>query len=251
MKFIKQRIGNNFSRLLKRHPNITILDQRKLKPFFTANKLLSKSSFQLINFCFTHATKHQHKRNLHSSTQLFAVKKHDFELKYIGNTDQTPLTFDIVTNSTLSEQKVKSVSIITTGHEKDRFTVMLACRWDKTKLLPYVNERHCQRMQTYRKGLLSDVRRKGEWTEDFCRTGWRPCEERLAALLQRSVVKQHTFTGSGQICQVEPGPDSSQHLRLTYNALLFFFFFFQYQEYLNFILCFNAIILKNQIERAF
>ena len=32
-------------------------------------------------------------------------KKHDFELKYIGNPDQTPLTFDIVTNSTVSEKK--------------------------------------------------------------------------------------------------------------------------------------------------
>ena len=50
-------------------------------------------------------------------------KKHDFELKYIGNADQTPLTFDIVTNSMVSEKGVKSVSILTTGHEKDRFNV--------------------------------------------------------------------------------------------------------------------------------
>ena len=65
-------------------------------------------------------------------------KKHDFELKYIGNVDQTPLTFDIATSSTVSEKGVKSVSILTTGHEKDRFTVMLACLGDGTKLPPYV-----------------------------------------------------------------------------------------------------------------
>ena len=52
--------------------------------------------------------------------------------------DQTPLTFDIVTNSTVSERGVKSVLILNTGHDKDRFTVMLACLGDGTKLPPYV-----------------------------------------------------------------------------------------------------------------
>ena len=65
-------------------------------------------------------------------------KEHDFELKCIGNADQTPLTFDIVTNSTMSEKGVKSIPILSTVHEKDRFTVMLACLGDGTKLQPYV-----------------------------------------------------------------------------------------------------------------
>ena len=65
-------------------------------------------------------------------------KEHDFHLKYIGNVDQTPLTFDIVTNSTISEKGVKSVPTLSTGHDKDRFTVMLACLGDGTKLPPYV-----------------------------------------------------------------------------------------------------------------
>ena len=65
-------------------------------------------------------------------------KEHDFDLKYIGNADQTPLTFDIVTNSTVSAKGVKSVPILSTGHDKDRFTMMLACLGDGTKLPPYV-----------------------------------------------------------------------------------------------------------------
>ena len=65
-------------------------------------------------------------------------KEHDFDLKYIGNADQTPLTFDIVTNSTISENGVKSVPIMSTGHDKDRFTMMLACFGDGTKLPLYV-----------------------------------------------------------------------------------------------------------------
>lgn len=65
-------------------------------------------------------------------------KQHNFELRHIGNADQTPLTFDIVTNSTITEKGIKSVPIITTGHDKDRFTVMFACLGDGMKLPPYV-----------------------------------------------------------------------------------------------------------------
>lgn len=65
-------------------------------------------------------------------------KKHDFELKYIGNADQKPLTFDIVKNSTVSEKEVVSVWILTTGHEKDRFTVMLPCLRGGSKHPPYI-----------------------------------------------------------------------------------------------------------------
>ena len=65
-------------------------------------------------------------------------KKHEYELSLIGNVDQTPLTFDMPANSTVDSKGTKSVSIMTTGHEKDRFTVMLACLGDGTKLPPYV-----------------------------------------------------------------------------------------------------------------
>lgn len=65
-------------------------------------------------------------------------KEHDFDLKYIGNADQTLLTFDIVTNSTVSDRGAKSVPIVSSGHDKERFTVMLACLGDGTKLPLYV-----------------------------------------------------------------------------------------------------------------
>ena len=47
-------------------------------------------------------------------------KEYDFDLKYIGDADKTRLTFDIVTNSTVSEKGVKSVPILSTVHDKDR-----------------------------------------------------------------------------------------------------------------------------------
>ena len=105
-------------------------------------------------------------------------KKHDFELKYIGNADQTPLTFDIVTNSTVSEKGVKSVSILTTGHEKDRFTVMLACLGDGTKLPPYVifKRKTLPKNANFPKEVIVRCQEKG-WmdqglVQDWLRTVW-------------------------------------------------------------------------------
>jgi len=65
-------------------------------------------------------------------------KKYKFKLSLIGNADQTPLTFDMPANSTVDSNREKTVSIMTTGHEKDRFTVMLPCLGNGTKLPPYV-----------------------------------------------------------------------------------------------------------------
>ena len=101
-----------------------------------------------------------------------------FELKYIGNADQTPLTFDIVTNSTVSEKGVKSVSILTTGHEKDRFTVMLACLGDGTKLPPYVifKRKTLPKNANFPKEVIVRCQEKG-WmdqglVQDWLRTVW-------------------------------------------------------------------------------
>ena len=57
----------------------------------------------------------------------------------IGNADQTPLTFDLPSEFTANEKGARTISIKTTGHENTRrFTVMLACMSDGTKLPPYV-----------------------------------------------------------------------------------------------------------------
>jgi len=64
--------------------------------------------------------------------------KYKYEFSLIGNADQTPLSFEMPANSTVdSKGKKKTVSVMTTGHEKDPFTVMLACLGNGTKLPPY------------------------------------------------------------------------------------------------------------------
>uniref|UniRef100_K7GC97 HTH CENPB-type domain-containing protein n=1 Tax=Pelodiscus sinensis TaxID=13735 RepID=K7GC97_PELSI len=65
-------------------------------------------------------------------------KQHCYDLSLIGNADQTPLNFDNPYNRTLEVKGAKTVSIATTDHEKSRFTIMLACMADETKLPPYI-----------------------------------------------------------------------------------------------------------------
>ena len=74
--------------------------------------------------------------------QQFIIKmrrEKDYPLSLIGNADQTLLTFDMPADSTIDFSGTSSISIKTTGHEKNRFAVMLACMADGTKLLkPYI-----------------------------------------------------------------------------------------------------------------
>ena len=93
-------------------------------------------------------------------------KKHEYELSLIGNADQTPLTFDMPANSTVDSKGTKSVSLITTGHEKDRFTVMLACLGDGTKLPPMwcLSEKLCQKIWCCHGVSMFALKPKGGWT---------------------------------------------------------------------------------------
>lgn len=65
-------------------------------------------------------------------------QRNDYALDQIGHADQTPLTFDIPYTTTVATKGDRSISIKTTGNEKNRFTVMLACTANGGKLPPYV-----------------------------------------------------------------------------------------------------------------
>ncbi|ESO90885.1 hypothetical protein LOTGIDRAFT_163773 [Lottia gigantea] len=66
-------------------------------------------------------------------------KKNGFDLSQIGNANQTPMTFDLPSASTITTKGDKTVHLRTrTGNEKNRFTLMLACTADGGKLPPYV-----------------------------------------------------------------------------------------------------------------
>lgn len=65
-------------------------------------------------------------------------KMRNYPVKCIGNMDETAVYFDMPGNSTLHHKGEKSVIIRTTGHEKEKVTVMLAAMADGRKLPPVV-----------------------------------------------------------------------------------------------------------------
>jgi hypothetical protein len=52
--------------------------------------------------------------------------------------DETPMAFNLPSNTTVEHSGSKTVSILSTGHERSNFTVVLACMADGTKLPPVI-----------------------------------------------------------------------------------------------------------------
>ena len=76
-----------------------------------------------------------------TSFHRFVIRKRkmqDYALGQIGNMDETAVYFDMPGNATLHHKGEKSVIIRTTGHEKDKITVIVAAMADGRKLPPVV-----------------------------------------------------------------------------------------------------------------
>ena len=76
-----------------------------------------------------------------TSFQSFVIRARrskNYSLVNIGNMDETPVWFNMPTSKTVDSVGAKTVLLKTTGHEKTRFTVVLACLADGTKLKPMV-----------------------------------------------------------------------------------------------------------------
>ena len=76
-----------------------------------------------------------------TSFQSFVIRARrskNYSLVNIGNMDEMPVWFDMPTSKTVDSTGAKTVLLKTTGHEKTRFTVVLACLADGTKLKPMV-----------------------------------------------------------------------------------------------------------------
>ena len=65
-------------------------------------------------------------------------KSQQFHQRAIGNMDETPMFFDMPGNRTVDVKGASTVSIKTSGAEKQHFTVILLCLAHGTKLKPAV-----------------------------------------------------------------------------------------------------------------
>ena len=66
-------------------------------------------------------------------------KKLCFEIGQLGDMDEVSLTFDVPSNKTVDVKRAKTIMIKTSGNEKTRYTGVLACSADGTKLPPLLS----------------------------------------------------------------------------------------------------------------
>lgn len=66
------------------------------------------------------------------------IRMEKFDSCNIGNMDETPLWLDMPGDTTVTRVGDRTVSIRSTGHDKGRFTVVLAAMADGRPLKPYV-----------------------------------------------------------------------------------------------------------------
>ena len=107
--------------------------------------------------------------------QSYVIKmrqKYDYNMSQIGNADQTPVTFDLPSETTVSIKGARSVTMRSTGNEKNRFTVMLGCMADGTKLPPYVVfKRKTMPKDKFPSGVIVRVQEQG-WFNDSLMDDW-------------------------------------------------------------------------------
>jgi hypothetical protein len=64
--------------------------------------------------------------------------KTDIDLHYVGNTDEVPVSFDMMGNYTMAKKGIQYIKITTTGQEKCFFTVFLCNTADGAECDPLI-----------------------------------------------------------------------------------------------------------------
>jgi len=106
------------------------------------------------------------KQNVFLSYVLYRRIQHDYPLKYIGNMDETPMWFDLPSNTTIDYKGTKTVTIHTIRHEHLFFTIVLACMADSSKLLAiYIFKLKNLPKENFSYGIYIRVNEKGWMNE--------------------------------------------------------------------------------------
>lgn len=126
-------------------------------------------------------------------------RKHNYPMSAMGNADETPVFFDMVSNNTVNEIGAKTVTIKTTGNEKLRVSVMLTALADGTKLPPYmILKRKTMPKEKFPKGIFVRCQEKGWMTsslmKDWLNIVWnkRPNARQQRAMLVLDSFRGHT-----------------------------------------------------------
>ena len=148
---------------------------------------------------------------------------HNYPLHLIGNMDEVPVQFDMPSNRTVNAVGDKTVKIRTTGNEKNRLTVVLACAGDSSKLkqlvifkgktMPKIQNKH---------GVVVTVQEKGWMDSDtmkiWIKKVWRACIGGLSRRRSLLVFDSSKVLQPLDICLNKPFKDRLRQRWMTWMA---------------------------------
>ena len=104
--------------------------------------------------------------------------------------DETPVWFDMPSARTVNTRGEKSVSITRTGHEKSRFTVVLSCLADGTKVKPMIIfKRKTKPKEKFPPGVVVHHHPKGWMDTD----GMKLWIQKVSSLRPGGLLRQRSF----------------------------------------------------------
>ena len=103
-------------------------------------------------------------------------EQHQFPPKMIINMDETPVCFDMPSNSTIYRCGSKEVVICGTGAHKRRFTITLACTASGEMLTPFVTFKaktdHCLKKIVYKESEIIVTTQDNGWMDHSLMMKW-------------------------------------------------------------------------------
>lgn len=121
--------------------------------------------------------------------QIIRLRKHyAYEFSRTGNMDETAVYFDMPGESTLEETGTRTVAVRTTGHDKDKVTVMLGALADGTKLPPLVIFKGVRPPKYVPSGIVVAMSKNGWNNEEITKLWLEKCWGRLRNHLPRMLA---------------------------------------------------------------
>ena len=128
---------------------------------------------------------------------------YNYSARCMAAMDETGLQLDMPGSTTLETQGTRSVGIKTTGHEKDRFTVVLGARADGSKMQPLIifkGKRKDKSLQNFT-GVVIEMQDNAWMTEELTLRWLRVLWGGVAAARERRMLAWDDFRSQDRACE--------------------------------------------------
>ena len=133
------------SRALIRTEDLRVVNRLKITGFIASEgwctRFMRRNNYSLRGPTKIAQKLPKHYVNKIVEFQRFVIRHRrrcNYQLACIGNMDETPVYMDMLPRNTVNKKGEKQVIMKSTGHEKSRYTVVLAVMADGTKLPPMI-----------------------------------------------------------------------------------------------------------------